>query len=139
MACRNVFTTENNSKRWLHLFIIVKRSKWLSPLLIQLKYNDVFIAYLPWIFNCFFVFFALNFSLIDRRGYVVPDSSQIHSDSSNSCVKESNSVNVKHEYYGSTTVTEQKVISFFFFPTYFHEKSWKYSQHVISNKYILNY
>lgn len=111
MACRNnVFATENNSKRWLRLSYIVKRSK-LSPLLIQLKYCDVFIAYLPWIFTWFF---ALNFSLIDRRGYVVPDSSQIHSDSSNSCVKESNSVNVKHEYYGSTTVTEQKVISFIF-------------------------
>ncbi|KAK7108209.1 hypothetical protein V1264_015986 [Littorina saxatilis] len=49
-------------------------------------------------------------SLLDRRGYVVPDSSQAHHVSGPETQKEreSNSVNVRHEYYGSTTVTNQK-------------------------------
>ncbi|KAL5010783.1 hypothetical protein ScPMuIL_013088 [Solemya velum] len=48
-------------------------------------------------------------SLIDRRGFVVPDSSQIHPVSDGVVKeKESNAVNVKHESYGSTTVTQQK-------------------------------
>ncbi|KAK7503110.1 hypothetical protein BaRGS_00005736 [Batillaria attramentaria] len=48
-------------------------------------------------------------SLVDRRGYVVPDSSQTHvSGAEGSKERESNSVNVRHEYYGSTTVTNQK-------------------------------
>ncbi|KAJ8315375.1 hypothetical protein KUTeg_007525 [Tegillarca granosa] len=46
-------------------------------------------------------------SLIDRRGLVIPDTSQIHPGVEASTGKESNSVNVKHEYYGSTNVTKQ--------------------------------
>ncbi|XP_076467335.1 palmitoyltransferase ZDHHC18-B-like isoform X3 [Babylonia areolata] len=48
-------------------------------------------------------------SLLDRRGFVVPDSSQSHvSGPETHKERESNSVNVRHEYYGSTTVTNQK-------------------------------
>ncbi|XP_025096971.1 palmitoyltransferase ZDHHC18-like isoform X2 [Pomacea canaliculata] len=48
-------------------------------------------------------------SLLDRRGYVVPDAIQSNvsgAEANKEC--ESNSVNVRHEYYGSTTVTNQK-------------------------------
>ena len=52
----------------------------------------------------------LCYSLLDRRGYVVPDSTQAHvSGPETHKERESNSVNVRHEYYGSTTVTNQKV------------------------------
>lgn len=54
--------------------------------------------------------FCLICSLLDRRGYVVPDAIQSNvsgAEANKEC--ESNSVNVRHEYYGSTTVTNQKV------------------------------
>ena len=55
-------------------------------------------------------FCLISFSLLDRRGFVVPDSSQTHvSGPETRKERESNSVNVRHEYYGSTTVTNQKV------------------------------
>ncbi|XP_041354786.1 palmitoyltransferase ZDHHC18-B-like isoform X2 [Gigantopelta aegis] len=47
-------------------------------------------------------------SLLDRRGFVIPDSSQVSTVDGDLPIKESNSVNVRHEYYGSTTVTQQK-------------------------------
>ncbi|XP_067673909.1 palmitoyltransferase ZDHHC18-B-like isoform X2 [Haliotis asinina] len=50
-------------------------------------------------------------SLLDRRGYVVPDSSQVHTADGELPVKESNAVNVRHEYYGSTNITQQKTNS----------------------------
>ncbi|KAL3884160.1 hypothetical protein ACJMK2_030380 [Sinanodonta woodiana] len=45
-------------------------------------------------------------SMLDRRGYVVPDTSQIHPTSDFGPIKDGNGL--KHEYYGSTTVTQQK-------------------------------
>ncbi|KAK3098095.1 hypothetical protein FSP39_016038 [Pinctada imbricata] len=45
-------------------------------------------------------------SLIDRRGFVVPDSSQLNHGVHAVNGKEHNAVNVKHEYYGSTNVTK---------------------------------
>ncbi|XP_074641097.1 palmitoyltransferase ZDHHC14-like isoform X2 [Tubulanus polymorphus] len=46
-------------------------------------------------------------SLVDRRGYVVPDQPGTTSviDGKSTLHKESNSVNVRHENYGATTVT----------------------------------
>lgn len=44
-------------------------------------------------------------SLIDSRGFVIPDSSQTQGVNA-STGKESNAVNVKHEYYGSTNNTK---------------------------------
>ncbi|XP_033739648.1 palmitoyltransferase ZDHHC9-like isoform X1 [Pecten maximus] len=45
-------------------------------------------------------------SLLDRRGFVVPETHEIHSGLNASTGKESNAVNVKHEYYGSTNETK---------------------------------
>ncbi|XP_064602645.1 palmitoyltransferase ZDHHC14-like isoform X2 [Liolophura sinensis] len=45
-------------------------------------------------------------SLIDRRGYVVPDTSDMHMSTGGSG-RESKSVNLRHENYGSTTVTQK--------------------------------
>lgn len=45
-------------------------------------------------------------SLIDRRGYVVPDASDMHMSTGGSG-RESKSVNLRHENYGSTTVTQK--------------------------------
>lgn len=45
-------------------------------------------------------------SLLDRRGFVVPEPNEIHCGLSTSTGKESNAVNVKHEYYGSTNETK---------------------------------
>ena len=42
---------------------------------------------------------------------MIPDSSQVSTVDGELPIKESNSVNVRHEYYGSTTVTQQKVIT----------------------------
>lgn len=50
-------------------------------------------------------FLSHFFSLIDSRGFVIPDSSQTQGVNA-STGKESNAVNVKHEYYGSTNNTK---------------------------------
>ncbi|XP_050390392.2 palmitoyltransferase ZDHHC18-B isoform X2 [Patella vulgata] len=51
-------------------------------------------------------------SLLDRRGFVVPEVSQaLVVQVSENPEKEHNSVNVRHEYYGSTNITNQKTNS----------------------------
>ena len=62
------------------------------------------------------LFVILCYSLLDRRGFVVPDVSQSpHVSAMGIPViekeREGNSVHVRHEYYGSTTMTSQKVRS----------------------------
>ena len=57
-------------------------------------------------------------SLIDRRGYVVPDSSQINHGVHVVNGKEHNAVNIKHEYYGSTQVTKVRLEMFPYRPVF---------------------
>ena len=49
------------------------------------------------------MYIIIFFSLIDRRGFVVPECSPIHDGMLASSGTESNAVKIKHENYGSTT------------------------------------